>query len=82
MENMPDNFESREKEIDLLIENLATNEGMDPDDILSDAMTFLELSTQDQDAGAYLEELSERLGISVEEIIRYITKKTDDLERN
>lgn len=76
---MLDNFESREREIDLLIENLATQEGMDPNDILSDAMTFLELSTQDQDATAYLEELSEKLGIPYDEIIRYITKKTEDL---
>jgi hypothetical protein len=75
----PQNFESRESVIDKMIENLAEREGMNPDDILSDIVTFLELSREDGDAVAYLEEVAERIGIPLDELMEYATKKAEEI---
>lgn len=71
-----ENFESREKIIDDLIEDLAKKEYMDTEDIFSDIITFWELSKDDEDAKAYFEELAEKIGISIEEMLKYAEKKS------
>lgn len=76
MEAAP-NFENRESIIDKLIEDLAQKEEMDPQDILSDIVTFFELSQEDDDAKFYFEELAEKIGISFEEIMEYAAKKSE-----
>jgi len=77
MEKLP-NFENREKEIDNLIENLAEREGMSSEDIFSDIITFAEISKEDEDAKAYLEEVAEKIGISPDEMFEYALKKTEE----
>ena len=77
MENEP-NIENREAVIDKLIEDLARREEMNPDDILSDIFTFLEISKEDEDAKVYFEELADKIGISVKEIMDYAVKKSED----
>ena len=71
MEQFPNSFESPESPIDRLIDELAEREEMSADDILSDIMTFVELSETDEDAAAYLEEVAEKLGISLEDLKKY-----------
>lgn len=61
-----------------MIEELARKEGMDPDDIFSDIITFAELSGTDEDAGAYLEEVAEKISISPEEMIEYARKLKEE----
>jgi hypothetical protein len=65
----PTDFESKEKAINRLIEELAVKEGMNAEDILSDIATFNELAEEDEDAKAYLEELAEKLGVSVDDLL-------------
>ena len=72
--NEKQNFESRESVIDRMIEELAQREGMNPDDIISDIITFAELLEEDEGARGYFEELAERMGISLEEILEYSRK--------
>lgn len=72
-------FESRESLIDKMIEELAQREEMNPDDIFSDINTFLELSKEDEDAKAYLEEVAERIGISSEKLMEYAIKKVGEM---
>ena len=57
MEKSP-SFESKESTIDTLIEKLGEEEGMSAEDIISDIVTFLELSQEDEGAKAYLEEVA------------------------
>jgi acetylornithine deacetylase/succinyl-diaminopimelate desuccinylase-like protein len=78
MEGLP-KFESRESAIDKLIKNLAEKEGMSLDEILSDIITFTEISKEDEDAKAYFEELAERIGISFDEMMAYALKKAEEL---
>lgn len=78
MENAP-NFR-RIEEIDRLLEDFATREGIDPDDALSDLLTFWKISQEDEDARAYLEAMAEELGVSIEEVIHYAIKKGGELE--
>jgi hypothetical protein len=69
------NFEQREQEIDNLIENLGESEGMDPEEIMSDIITFA--PTEDNEAANpdYIEQIAEMIGISVEEMTAYAIKK-------
>jgi len=71
------NIESRESQIDKLIEELAREEDMDPNDIFSDIVTFAELMESDKDAAVYLEELAEKIGISFEEMVEYARKQVE-----
>ena len=68
-------FEDRESIIDGLIKALAEKEGMDPEDISSDIVTFTELSGVDKDAAFYFEELAEKINIPFEELRQYAMKK-------
>lgn len=68
------NFEKRESSIESRIEELAEREGMSAEDISSDILTFAELYEGDADAGGYLEEVAEKIGVSLEEIIKYSQK--------
>lgn len=74
-----ENRENREEEIDALIEVLAQNEGMNPDDIFSDIVTFAEISQEDENAKAYFEELAQKIGILFDEMIEYAMKKLEEL---
>ena len=71
-------FENRESFINKLIEDLATREGMNSEDIFSDIITFAELYKTDEDAGAYLEEVAEKIGISFEEMLEYTKKLREE----
>ena len=48
---------------------------MNAEDIISDIVTFLELSHEDEGAKAYLEEVAEKIGVTVEEMTVYATNK-------
>lgn len=72
-------FENREAAISKMIEDLAQKEEMNPEDILSDILTFAELYEEDSDASAYLEEVAERIGISFEEMVEYAKKLKERL---
>lgn len=71
-------FENRESVIKKLIEDLAVREGMNSEDILSDIITFSELYETDESAGAYLEEVAEKIGISSEEMFEYAKKLREE----
>lgn len=77
MENVP-NFEGRESIVDRLIEELAQKEGMDPQDIFADIITFIELSQEDEDARFYFEELAEKIGVSFDEMMEYAITKAKE----
>ena len=70
-----ENKESRERVIDGLIEKLGKKEGMNAEDIISDLVTFLGLSQEDENAKGYLEEVAEKIGISIEEMVVYVVDK-------
>jgi hypothetical protein len=74
MEKLP-SFESKESIIDRLLEKLSEEEGMNAEDIISDIVTFRELSQEDESAKAYLEEVAEKIGITIEEMMRYAVDK-------
>ncbi|MEK7117679.1 MAG: hypothetical protein AAB861_02785 [Patescibacteria group bacterium] len=78
MENLPNNFEQREKEIDNLIEELAEREGMSSDDILSDIVVFAPYEGNECANPDYIEEVAERIGISHEEMTTYAIKKAQE----
>ena len=71
-------LEGREQEIDGLISNLAEKEGMSPDDILSDIITFAPYEGSDSANPDYLEQVAEMIGISQEEMDTYAIKKARD----
>jgi hypothetical protein len=75
----PSKIESKESAIDKLIEDLAEREGMNPEDILSDIITFIELSKEDDDAKVYFEEVAEKIGISFDEMLEYSLKKAEEM---
>ena len=74
MEKLPD-FESRESIIDKLIESLAEKEGMSPDDVLSDIITFAPYVENDTPNPDYFDQVAEMIGISSDEMIAYAIKK-------
>lgn len=69
--------ENRESAIDKLVEGLAEKEGMNPEDIFSDIITFAKICEQDEDAKAYFEEIAEKIGITFEETMQYAIKKIE-----
>ena len=73
------NFESREGEIDKMIEGFAQREEMNLDAIFSDIITFAELYEEYEYASAYLEQVAEEIGISFEEMIEYAQKLRERL---
>ena len=79
MEGHKPDFEQREREIDTLITRLAEHEGMEPDDILSDIMTFAPFEENEEFSNPeYFEILAEQLGISLEEMNEFALKKVKD----
>ena len=78
MENLSNNFEQREREIDILIESLAEKEGMLLDDILSDIVVFAPYEGNEYANPDYIEEVAERIGISHEEMTIYAIKKAQE----
>ncbi len=77
MEGLP-NFENREAEIDQMIEDFAKQEGMTAEDILCDIIVFAPYDGNDASNPDYIEEVAERLGISVEEMTKYAIKKAKE----
>lgn len=67
-------LESREAAIERMLEDLAREEEIDPEDIFSDLETFAELYDDDPGAAAYLEEVAEKIEISFEEMFAYAQK--------
>jgi len=78
MEDFSDDIEKREGEIDTLIEGLAEREGMDPDDVFSDIAAFAPYEGNEAPNLEYLEQVAEMIGISMEEMTQYATKKAKD----
>ena len=74
----PENFESRESIIDGLIDKLGEEEGMSPEDILSDIVTFAPYEGNESVNLEYLDQAAEMLGISAEEMRTYAIKKAKD----
>jgi hypothetical protein len=77
MENY-ENFESQEVKIERLIDNLAQKEEMDPNDIISDIVTFAPYEDNETSNPEYFEEVAERLEISLDELNAYAVKKAKD----
>ena len=77
MENFK-GFEQREIIIDELVKGLAEREGMNPDDILSDIITFAPHEGNDSANPDYIEQVAEMIGISSEEMTRYAIKKAEN----
>ncbi len=77
MEGIP-NFENRESTIDQLINQLAEREGMSPDDVLSDIITFAPYEENDTPNPDYIDQVAEMIGISSEEMSSYAIKKAKD----
>ena len=76
-ENLGD-FENRELVIDSLIDKLGEQEGMSPDDILSDIVTFALYEGNESTNPDYLDQVAEMLSISAEEMKTYAVKKAKD----
>ncbi|MDP3729663.1 MAG: hypothetical protein Q8R26_02860 [bacterium] len=74
MENFP-NFEQRESVIDELVRNLAEKEGMNPDDVMSDIVTFAPYEGNEASNPDYIDQVAEMLGIASEEMRLYAIKK-------
>ena len=74
MENLP-NFEIRESIIDDMVDNFAEMEGMNPNDVLSDIITFAPYEGNDSANPDYIEQVAEMMGISVEEMTEYAINK-------
>lgn len=74
MEKIP-SFESKESAIDDLLDQLAQKEEMNPEDILSDIITFAPYEGNENSNPDYLDEVADRIGISHEEMREYARKK-------
>ena len=70
--------EQRESEIDKMIENLAGEKEMSPDEIMSDIATFASYDGNEDPNLDYIEQMAELLGLSVEEMTGYAIKKAED----
>ncbi len=81
MENIP-NFENREREaeIDKLIGELAEKEEMNPEDVLSDIITFAPVEGNEDPNLEYLDMVAEKIGISHEEMREYAVKKWEEAQ--
>lgn len=74
-------LESRESIIDGLINGLAEKEGINPEDVLSDIVTFASYERNDTPNPDYLDQVAEMIGISSEEMSLYAIKKARDYLR-
>lgn len=71
----PENFESRERVIDQLVSNLEKQEGMEPDFILWDIIRYSPVEGNDAANPEYLQEIAEKVGISIDEMNIYALQK-------
>ena len=70
--------ENRESVIDRLINNLAEKEGMNPEDVLSDIITFAPDERNDAANPDYIDQVAEMIGISSEEMRAHAVKKAKE----
>src|SRR5205085_2478789 len=77
METSP-NFEIREIIIDEMVEKFAEKEGMNPEDVLSDIVTFAPYEGNDAANPDYIEQVAEMMGISLEEMNEYAIRKAKE----
>jgi len=66
-----ESFENRELVIDGLIRGLAEKEGINPDDILSDIITFAPHEQSESANPDYIDQVAEMIGVSSEEMTAY-----------
>ncbi len=66
--------EERMGEIERLIEGECKKVEMYPDAVYDDMATFYGLGQEDESAKGYFEALAERLGITIEEMLKYAEK--------
>lgn len=71
----PPSLESRESIIDGLINNLAEREGMSPEAVLSDIITFAPYEGNADPNPDYLDLVAEKIGITSQEMSAYAIKK-------
>jgi len=71
----PPTPESNEVRVERLIATLAAQEGMTPEDIISDIIVFAPHPENQYSNPEYFEELAERLSISIEEMNEYALEK-------
>lgn len=64
--------------IDEMVEGLAEQEGMGPDEMFSDIATYAPYEGNEDPNPDYLEEVAEKLGISIPEMILYAIKKAEE----
>jgi len=74
----PPQFEDQETIIDGLIDKLAENEGMNPEDILADIIVFAPYEGNENANPDYIDEVAEKMGISSEELTAYAIKKATE----
>ncbi len=77
METSP-NFEIREIIIDEMLEKFAEKEGMNPEDVLSDIITFAPYEGNEDPNPDYIEQVAEMMGISLDEMNEYAIKKAKE----
>jgi|GEM_PF-1385685 beta-N-acetylglucosaminidase len=70
--------ESQESRVERVIAELAKREGMEAEDILSDIVTFSPHEENESHNPFYLEELAEKLNISIEEINQFAVEKFEE----
>ncbi len=71
-------FEIRESIIDEMVDKFAEREGMSPEDVLSDIITFAPCEGSESANPDYIEQIAEMMGISVEEMTAYAIKKAKE----
>ncbi len=73
----PENIE-REAKIDKLVEEFAESEGMSPEDVLIDMMTYSSHEGNEDPNPVYFEIVAEKMGISPAELEEYAVKKWNE----
>ena len=71
-------FEQRESVIDGLIEALAEKEGMEPDAVLSDLVTFAPYEGNEAANPDYIEQVAEMIGVSPGEKKLFALQKKEE----
>ncbi len=74
-------FEQREEEIDGLIEKIAAEQDMNPDDIIGDLAVFAPYEGNDSANPDYIEQVAEMIGISAQEMTKYAIRKAKYINR-
>ncbi len=64
------------------IEELALAQEVAPEDIISDALSFLEIGETDDDALLYLAEVAERIGVTVQQLTDYLLEYRKSVEES